>query len=54
MGDRGRLPSKEELVAALEREGANVSRVGQRFGLGRNVIYRLMREHEIRKDGTDQ
>jgi transcriptional regulator of acetoin/glycerol metabolism len=48
-----RLPTKEELVAALDREGGSVLRVAERMELGRNVIYRLMAEFGIRGKKED-
>ncbi len=53
MRDRGPDPTKEEVLAALASEGRNITRVAKRLRLGRNVVYRLMREYQIRRDDTD-
>jgi len=44
-------PSKAELVACLDRERGNVSRVGRALGLHRNAVYRLMESYGIKKGG---
>jgi transcriptional regulator of acetoin/glycerol metabolism len=48
------LPSKEKLLAYLERAGGNVSDIARQLGKGRKVIYRLMEEYGIREEGTDR
>jgi DNA-binding NtrC family response regulator len=53
MMDRGPLPSKDEVLEAWTREGGNLSRVAKRLGVGRNVVYRLMKEYGIKREGTD-
>jgi two-component system response regulator HydG len=51
--ERAPPPTKEEVLAAWTREGKNISGVAKRLGLGRNVVYRLMREYGIKKEDTD-
>jgi endogenous inhibitor of DNA gyrase (YacG/DUF329 family) len=43
---------KEEILACLTSEGWNISRAAERVGLHRNVVYRLMREHGIKRKDT--
>jgi DNA-binding NtrC family response regulator len=50
-----REPTKKELLAALKREGENLSAVARSFGIGRNPLYRLLEQYgiEIKKAETE-
>ncbi|MGH7297516.1 MAG: sigma 54-interacting transcriptional regulator [Polyangiaceae bacterium] len=47
--DSGRpgTPSKEEILACLEREEGKVARAARRLGVDRNALYRLMKSYGI-------
>jgi DNA-binding NtrC family response regulator len=46
-------PSREKVLAYLERAEWNVSRAAKAIGLQRSKFYRLMEEYRIKKDPTD-
>jgi transcriptional regulator with GAF, ATPase, and Fis domain len=48
----GGEPSREEIVACLEREDWNVTRAARRLGKSRDALIRLMKKYGIeRKPG---
>jgi len=46
-------PSREKVLAYLERAEWNVSRAAKVMGVQRSKFYRVMEEYRIKKDPTD-
>jgi DNA-binding NtrC family response regulator len=47
------VPSREDLVACMEREEGNVARVARRLGMERTALYRLLAKYGIERESGD-
>jgi transposase-like protein len=47
---RRRRPTREELVEALARHGGDVAELARELGRQRTLVWRWLRENEIRAD----
>jgi DNA-binding NtrC family response regulator len=46
-------PSREEVLACMEREDGKVARVARRLGMERRALYRLMAKYGIERESGD-